>query len=301
MARHPLGLVVLAVVLAVVPAVASPVAAFADAGAGSPACPSLFAGGRAPVLINPKLAGRTVPLCFQGFAVLHSGLSRTPLYAAERLTRRSVAAARRVERADAFHEEEALPEDDRARLSDYVRSGYDRGHLAPAGDMPSETAQAESFSLANIVPQNRSANRTLWAAIEESVRRLASERGEIFVVTGPVFEGGTVDAIRGRVLVPSQLFKAVYDPRTGAAGAYLAPNEAGGAWRTVSLATLRDIAGLDVFPDLSEEAKARAMALPEPHEFSRGNRDQESFADFLRQLAYEGLRRLWRELLRAIF
>jgi endonuclease G len=263
----------------------------------APACPTLFADGRAPALTNPKLAGRAVPLCFEAFAVLHSGVSRTPLYAAERLTRRSVSAARRVERADAFHDEDRLPEEDRASLADYVRSGYDRGHLAPAGDMPSAPAQAESFSLANIVPQNRALNRGLWAAIEESVRRLATERGEIFVVTGPIFEGRSVGAIKGRVLVPTQLFKAIYDPRTGEAGAYLAPNKAGAEWRAVSLAALRDTAGLDVFPALPEAAKARTMALPEPQEFSR----QESFADFLKQLAADILRRLWRELMRAIF
>jgi endonuclease G len=263
----------------------------------APACPTLFADGRAPALTNPKLADRAVPLCFEAFAVLHSGMSRTPLYAAERLTRRSVSAARRVERADAFHDEDRLPEEDRASLADYVRSGYDRGHLAPAGDMPSAPAQAESFSLANIVPQNRALNRGLWAAIEESVRRLATERGEIFVVTGPIFEGRSVGAIKGRVLVPTQLFKAIYDPRTGEAGAYLAPNKAGAEWRAVSLAALRDTAGLDVFPALPEAAKARTMALPEPQEFSR----QESPADFLKQLAADILRRLWRELMRAIF
>ena len=263
----------------------------------APACPTLFADGRAPALTNPTLADRAVPLCFEAFAVLHSGVSRTPLYAAERVTRRSVSAARRVERADAFHDEDRLPEEDRASLADYVRSGYDRGHLAPAGDMPSAPAQAESFSLANIVPQNRALNRGLWAAIEESVRRLATERGEIFVVTGPIFEGRSVGAIKGRVLVPTQLFKAIYDPRTGEAGAYLAPNKAGAEWRAVSLAALRDTAGLDVFPALPEAAKARTMALPEPQEFSR----QESFADFLKQLAADILRRLWRELMRAIF
>lgn len=269
----------------------------------APACPALFADGRAPVLTNPKLSDRAVPLCFDAFAVLHSGVSRTPLYAAERLTRRSVSAARRVERADAFHDEDRLPEDDRASLSDYVRSGYDRGHLAPAGDMPSAVAQAESFSLANIVPQNRALNRGLWAAIEESVRRLATERGEIFVVTGPIFEGRSVGAIKGRVLVPTQLFKAIYDPRTGEAGAYLAPNRTGAEWRAVPLKTVQDLAGLDVFPALSEAAKAKAMTLPEPQEFSRDGHGhgQESFADFLKQLAADALRRLWRELMRAIF
>ena len=272
--------------------------AFAEA---ATACPTLFAQGRAPLLTNPKLQERTTALCFDAFAVLHSGISRTPLYAAERLTRASVAAARRVEREDAFHEEDRLPEDDRANLSDYVHSGFDRGHLAPAGDMPSAAAQGQSFSLANIVPQNRAANRGLWAGIEESVRRLASERGEVFVVTGPVFSGRSVDTIKNRVLVPTQLYKAIYDPRTGEAGAYLAPNEAGGAWKAVSLAALQDIAGIDVFPGLPEAAKTKVMDLPEPREFSRGEARGESFGDFLKRLAHDALKRIWREVMRAIF
>lgn len=275
-----------------------PVPARADA---APACPALFAEGRAPVVTRPKLAERTVPLCFDAFAVLHSGVSRTPLYAAERLTRASVSAARRVERDDAFHEEDRLPEDDRASLSDYLHSGFDRGHLAPAGDMPSPAAQGQSFSLANIVPQNRNANRSLWAGIEESVRRLATERGELFVVTGPIFSGRSVGSIKNRVLVPTQLYKAVYDPRSGEAAAYLAPNEAGGEWKAVSIAALRDAAGIDVFPALPEAAKTKAMDLPEPREFSRDEAKSESFADFVRQLAHDVLKRLWRELMRAIF
>ena len=267
----------------------------------APACPALFADGRAPVLINPKLEERTVPLCFEAFAVLHSGVSRTPLYAAERLTRAGVSAARRVERDDAFHDEDRLPADDRASLSDYVHSGFDRGHLAPAGDMPSPAAQTQSFSLANIVPQNRTVNRSLWAGIEESVRRLASERGELFVVTGPVFAGRNVGSIRGRVLIPTQLYKAIYDPRTGEAGAYLAANEAGAEWKAVSIAALRDTAGIDVFPALPDAAKARTMDLPEPREFSRDEARGESWGDFFRHLAHDVLKRLWRELMRAIF
>src|SRR3954453_4154228 len=73
-------------------------------------CPEHFAGGTIPALTNPRLAADTTPLCYRAFAVLYSGLSRTPLYAAEHLTAARIEAARRVDRVDAFHEEPRLPE-----------------------------------------------------------------------------------------------------------------------------------------------------------------------------------------------
>jgi endonuclease G, mitochondrial len=277
------------------------------------ACPALFADGRAPGLTNPKLAPRTIPLCFEAFAVLHSGVTRTPLYSAEHLTRASVADARRVARDDAFHEEPRLPEDQRASLEDYVRSGFDRGHLSPAGDMPTESAQAQSFSLANIVPQDRVLNRGLWADIEESTRRLASQRGALFVVTGVIFSGDAVREIKGGVLVPTQLYKALYDPARGQAGAYLARNDGSKDWRAVSIDDLTREAGIDVYPSLPAPARREVMDLPEPHAFSRTdetrNRSdpsgQASWQDRLgRELGREFVRvfrRAVRELLRAFF
>jgi len=283
--------------------------------AASPAraddCGGLFAEARRPEITNPKLAQRLVPLCYEAFALLHSGAARTPLYAAEHLTTASVAAARKVDRVDAFHDEDALPADDRSRLDDYVHSGFDRGHMAPAGDMPTAHAQSQSFALANIVPQDRELNRGLWAAIEESVRRLATRRGALFVITGPIYSGDAVAAINGRVLVPTQLFKALYDPATGEAGAYLVPNRDDAAWQTVSLDDLRQLAGLDVFPGLSPAVKARAMALPEPRAYSRGEAGDDerprrkprddSFEAWAKAELHRALRRLWRDFLRALF
>ena len=253
-----------------------------------------------------------MPLCFDAFAVLHSGLSRTPLYAAERLTRDSVAAARRVDRIDAFHDEDALPAADRARLEDYVRSGYDRGHMAPAGDMPTGAAQAQSFSLANIVPQDRALNRGLWAAIEESVRRLATRRGTLFVVTGPIYSGDAVQAINGRVLVPTQLFKALYDPATGEAGAYLVPNQDDPPWQAVSLDSLRTCPG-STFSRRCRRPRRRGPWIcrsrgPIPGASPRvasvraaGRRSRTRSSPGPRTELHRALRRLWRDLMRAIF
>lgn len=79
---------------------------------------------------RPKLR----ELCYEAFAILHSGESRTPVYVAQRLNRRSVEDADE-KRADKFFADARLPSAERAELSDYKRSGYSRGHMAPAGDM----------------------------------------------------------------------------------------------------------------------------------------------------------------------
>ncbi|MBP0495220.1 DNA/RNA non-specific endonuclease [Pararoseomonas indoligenes] len=228
------------------------------------ACPEHHPGGQAPDILRPSLAAETRELCFEAYSVVHSGVSRTPLAAAEHLTRRRIQQARGMERDDAFHAEDGLPEDERARLSDYARSGFDRGHMAPSGDMPTASAQADSFSLANMVPQNPGSNRCLWEGIESTVRDLAMEEGEVWVLTGPIFEGTTLQRLNGRVLVPTLLYKAIYLPGRGEAAAYLAPNAPGLAWRAVSLDGLREVAGLDAFPALPAAVKARAMTLPDP-------------------------------------
>ena len=227
-------------------------------------CPGHFAVGQSPRLTNPRLVSGTQALCYQAFAVLHSSLTRTPLYAAERLTARRVRAARDTERDSNFHAEPALPLEQRAELADYARSGWDRGHLAPSGDMPDPDAQQESFSLANIIPQAPDLNRGLWGDMESAVRTLAERRGELYVVTGPVFQGAQVRALNGRVLIPTHVFKAVLDPRRQQAGAYLAPNAGRATWRLVSMEEVRRLTGLDVFPALPARAKQAALRLPNP-------------------------------------
>jgi endonuclease G, mitochondrial len=227
-------------------------------------CPQFFPQGNAPNLVNPKLLPKTRTICYSAFAVLHSGITRTPLWAAEHLTRKGLDAAVATERKDTFHEEPRLPPDERADLDDYARSGFDRGHLAPAADMPDEQAQHESFSLANMIPQDPQSNRGLWSGIESAVRGFARKSGELYVVSGPVFQGATLKRLRGRVLVPTHIFKAVYDPKRNQAAAYLVENADGDQWRTVSIGELQQITGIDAFPALAPSVKDHAMAQPEP-------------------------------------
>jgi DNA/RNA endonuclease G, NUC1 len=244
--------------LAVIAAIAAP------ASAAPTGCPEKFAGGEAPDIVNERLLSRAAELCYDEFAVLHSGLTKTPVWAAQHLTADAVVAGRAVEREDNFHPEPSLPEDQRAELSDYSGSGYDRGHLAPAADFATHEGQAQSFSLANIIPQTPENNRVLWRDIESITRDLAIRHGEVYVVTGPMFIGDTLDALAGRVVVPTHVFKAIYVPATGEAGAYVTTNTAVPEWQRVPVATLNAAVGMDLFPFLPPENKAALMALPEP-------------------------------------
>lgn len=227
-------------------------------------CPWHFAFGQAPDRLKAKLADRAVDLCFDGYAVEHSGLTRTPLWSAEHLTAAAVEAARALPRQGRFHAEPRLPDGQSAQLSDYIRSGYDRGHMSPNGDMPTAEAQQQSFSLANMVPQAPQLNRGLWEGIESAVRTWAIRSGEVYVVTGPVYQGDRLQALQGRVLVPTSVYKAVYDPAGNRAGVYLSHNTDDSDYETISVTELQALTGIDVFPGIPARVKMEAARLPTP-------------------------------------
>ncbi len=220
-------------------------------------------GGRTPVFRNEKLAAKTQDICYGQYGLIYSPITLTPLAAAEHLTRERLTGAR-LERKNEFHPDPNLSPSDRAELEDYARSGYDRGHMAPSGDMSDQRSQHESFSLANMIPQNRDDNRNLWEGIEAAVRYLARRSGELYVVTGPIFHGPELKRINGRVLVPTHIFKAVYDPEKGEAGAYLVENAGGMRYAVISISDLERLSGLSVFPELSEGKRKAKMDLPIP-------------------------------------
>ncbi len=189
-------------------------------------CRQYFANNTPPVVqYQEDLLPRA--LCFSGFAVLHSGKSHTPIYVAERLTKQTLIASQFIPRTNLFFDETRLPEAERATLDDYRDSDYDRGHMAAAGDMGTEESKAQSFSLANIVPQNLENNRNAWRKIEADTRKYAMRaKSDVFVITGPVFDGTPPTIGDNQVWVPQHLFKLVYDPSTGRAWAHWQDNTA---------------------------------------------------------------------------
>jgi endonuclease G len=237
-------------------------AGIADHPAPQPqSCNDHFVAGQAPRITNPKLDKATEQLCFNVFSVLHSGLTRTPLWSAEHLQAENIAAAQELSRENSFHSEPRLPPNQRAELSDYARSGYDRGHMAPNGDMPDRDSQRDSFSLANIVPQDGENNRHLWAGIEGVVRKMAKKEGDLYVVTGPAFLGSNLRKV-GNVLVPTHLYKLVYSPRQKAGAAWFVENTADAKPNVIPIPELERIIGIDLLPALSEQEKERMLKLP---------------------------------------
>ena len=225
-------------------------------------CSQSFYGGVYPEFSNTKLSNNTQALCMDGFAVMYSGVSRTPLWSAEYLTRKRLQQAKQIDREDSFHEESQLPQSMRAQLSDYSGSGYDRGHLAPNGDMANRSQQYDSFSLANIAPQSPRNNRYIWRNIESATRYLTQQYGEVYTVTGVAFTDKKAKQLAGRVLVPSHFFKAVYIPASNQAGVYYAPNDESERIEIISIDELTAKIGIDVLPVLDAKTKAQALDLP---------------------------------------
>lgn len=148
-----------------------------------------------------------------------------------------------------------------ADLEDYIGSGYDRGHLAPAGDMGfSETAMTESFYFSNMSPQDPSFNRGIWKKLESQVRSWALTDSLLYVVTGPVLEDSLPTIGPNQVAVPRAYFKIVLSPEGESFKGigFLLPNaknsQAIEAF-IVSIDSIETLTGLDFFPALEDSVE----------------------------------------------
>ena len=232
-------------------------------------CPDQYPNnGTVPVITAPADWNNLIELCAPhgGFVDGYSTALRVPLYAVEHLTREHVVEHQRnhAGRTDSFRPDDRLPHDQRAELSDYKRSGYDRGHMAPDADSWDAESEYDTFVLSNMVPQAPDNNRELHAHIEGAVRHLAKQEGELYVYTGPIFQGNTQYLDR-RVAVPSGIFKLVYDPRQQAASAYLENNvngPQGQVYKVITPEQLTALTGIDFLPGI----KTKSLDLPVPRD-----------------------------------
>ena len=170
----------------------------------------------------------------------------------------------------------------------YGKSGYDRGHLTPAGDMVfSREAMSETFYMSNMCPQAAAFNRGIWKDLEDQAREWARLYGAAYVVSGPVLSKPASEYPfigQSKVAVPEFFYKAILVPiyedgldQTGAAAldacadviaiAFVIPNKGceGDFWRYAkSVDEAEEITGLDFFPLLEDDVENRVEAECDP-------------------------------------
>jgi endonuclease G len=143
-----------------------------------------------------------------------------------------------------------------AENNDYLHSGYDRGHLAPAADMVwSEQAMSESFSYCNISPQYPAFNRGIWKKLEVQVRKWVLQYGDVYITTGPIWSDKSKSIGFNKVVVPTHFFKALlfHDQNNSQCIGFIFPNEkcdGNLSSYAVSIDSLESVILLDLFHKL---------------------------------------------------
>lgn len=209
---------------------------------------------------EPKTKIELEELCFSEFVVAYDKNILLSRYSYEKLTKEAVITAKGGKRLNSFHANKSLSKQYRAELEDYRNSGFDKGHLAPFGNMTTKQGEYDSFDLTNIIPQNHINNIGMWKQLEEKVREYAVKQGTIYVATGPIIDT-KADRINNRVLIPTHIFKAIYDPLTKMATVYVMENNSSGNYIVMSLNDLKKLIGIDIFPKLTAIQKNSSLKL----------------------------------------
>lgn len=164
-------------------------------------------------------------LCRQGYLLAYNPAHKTADWVGYHLTREKVHGS--VPRSNDFRPDPEFPAGQRSELADYRKSGYDRGHMAPAAAMRwSTTAMSESFLLSNMAPQvGIGMNRGIWKLLEEKIRHWVDSRGDLYIVTGNIYATPNPQTIGpNHVAVPTACYKVIFDPARMDAIAFIIPN-----------------------------------------------------------------------------
>lgn len=95
--------------------------------------------------------------------------------------------------------------------SEYAKTGYDKGHLAPSADFSwDEKANDLTFVMSNMAPQKPGLNRDSWRRLEEKVRGWACGENHVTVITGPIIIK-SLPRLKSGLVIPNEFFKIVID------------------------------------------------------------------------------------------
>ena len=153
-----------------------------------------------------------------------------------------------------------------AHWRNYKKSGYDRGHLCPAGDRRfSKEAHDETFLTSNISPQEHNFNSGIWNVLEQKIRYWARKYDGVFVVTGGVLKGNMKTIGDEEVSVPNQFYKVLIDNNSGKTKmiAFLMPHKDSNKPLyefVVSVDEVEKLTGIDFFPELEDAVEKKLEA-----------------------------------------
>ena len=222
-----------------------------------------------PYLPGEKTEENTV-VEHMGFSLSYNSKLRIPNWVAYELLSTELGGKRN--REDHFSPD-PLVKGRQAYDSDYKGSGYDRGHMAPAGDMKwSSQAYRESFYLSNVCPQDHLLNKGIWNDLEQHVRYEAKYYKTVWVVCGPVPGTGRKTIGSNKVQVPGSFFKALMVKRKDgsfSAIGFVFPNAATPRGKQIrdyamSVDDLEKLLGMDLFysvPYAAQEAAEKKYDL----------------------------------------
>lgn len=184
-----------------------------------------------------------------------------------------------LKRPDDFTPDGVLSGNLQVNTHDYSGSGYDRGHMCPAGDNKnSSTAMLESFMMTNICPQNHDLNAGDWNELEELCREWSKDYDDLYICCGPIFDSDNPRTIGSnrrrevRISVPDRFFKVVLmmGKKPKAIG-FIFPND--GTRRdlrsyAVSVDRVERETGLDFYPQLEDDIEKKVEAMCKPADWN---------------------------------
>lgn len=189
-----------------------------------------------------------------GYTVSYNNKTRLPNWVAYELT--SIEVEGKVKRNNKYMKDpDAIGI--QADAEDYRNSGWDRGHMAPSGDMKWDSlAMEESNYFTNICPQNHNFNNGIWRILEEKCRYVATKYGNVYIVCGPIIgnnNNGTIGY--NQIIIPDQFYKVllINDKKSYYGIGFLINNEAGGKNifnYATSIDDIERITGIDFFNKL---------------------------------------------------
>ena len=200
-----------------------------------------------------------------GYTVSYNTQTKIPNWVAWHLTSEHTSGS--VERHSEMFREDSEAPAPRVTDADYFNSGFDRGHMCPAGDNKwDRKAMSETFLFTNICPQVHALNEGAWNDLELACRRWARKYGDVYIVCGPILDDSEHRTIgRQKVVVPKRFFKVILCLQDGPkAIGFIYENSSHNSRSLFKNATnvdeIEQLTGIDFFPNLRDDIEKKIEA-----------------------------------------